>query len=241
MSKGSTTTNTTAELTPEQRAMIGAQTDLFTSTIAPSYQQAIGGAQDIYNLSSGGVTNAAQNQAAIGAQSQNVLGSTGESALRTGISGLQNLFDPNYEQQQIQAALAPAQAQYQTNLANQQAGFGGAGQLGSARSALAGTALAGSNAAAQQQAAANIQAQIAAQRLSAGGTLAQLGQGGIGQAMGAAGTQVSAAKTPQDFYNQYSSILFGTPQQSYSPNFSGTQGSNVNSTQLKIDPFNTGK
>ena len=50
------------------------------------------------------------------------------------------------------------------------------------------------------------------------------GQGGIGQAIGAAGQGVTAAMTPQQLYNQYASVLFGTPAASYVPNFAGTQG-----------------
>ena len=228
--KSGGTTIQTAELTPEQKAQIRAQTDFFTSTIAPAYQQAVGGAQDIYNLSSGGVTNAAQNQAAIAAQSQRALGETGESALRTGIGGLENLFGRDYEAQQIQAALAPAQSQFQQNLAGMQAQFGGTGNLGSARQALAERQLAGSAQAAQQQAAAQVLKDISGQRLAAGGTLAQLGQGGLGQAQAAAGTQVAASMIPQDLYNKYASVIFGTPSASYNPNFAGTQGSTMEKT-----------
>jgi hypothetical protein len=224
-SGGSGTQVTTQQLTPEQRAQIQAQTDFFTGTIAPQYKRAVTGAADMYNLSAGGVTNAAQNQAAMGAQAQDVLGSTGESALRTGITGLENLFSKNYEQQQLQNALLPAQAQYQQNLNNLQMGFGGAGQMGSARQALAQTALAGQTQAAQQKAASDVLAQIQAQRLTAAQNLAQLGQGGIGQALGAAGQQVTASLTPQQLYNQYASVIFGTPAATYSPDFRGTQGS----------------
>ena len=46
--KGGGQTVVTQDLTPEQRAQIRAQTDFFTSTIAPAYQQAVGGAQDEY-------------------------------------------------------------------------------------------------------------------------------------------------------------------------------------------------
>lgn len=222
--KSGGTTIQTAELTPEQKAQIRAQTDFFTSTIAPAYQQAVGGAQDIYNLSSGGVTNAAQNQAAVAAQAQRALGETGESALRTGIGGLENLFGRDYEAQQIQAALQPAQSQFQQNLAGMQAQFGGAGNLGSARQALAQRQLAGATQAAQQQAAAQVLKDISAQRLAAGGQLAQLGQGGLGQAQAAAGQQVTASMIPQDLYNKYASVIFGTPAASYSPDFRGTQG-----------------
>jgi hypothetical protein len=191
------------------------------------------GATDLYKQGSPGVTNAAQNLAGTAYQAQNTLGETGESALRTGITGLQSLFDPGYEQQQLNAALMPAQMQYQQNLANQQAGFGGAGELGSARSALAQTQLAGQTQASQQAAAAKILSDIAGQRLQAGSTLSQLGQGGIGQALGAAGQGVSAAMTPQQLYNQYASVIFGTPAASYSPDFRGTQGSTVNTTGYK--------
>jgi hypothetical protein len=228
--KSGGTTIQTAELTPEQKAQIRAQTDFFTSTIAPAYQQAVGGAQDIYNLSSGGVTNAAQNQAAIAAQSQRALGETGESALRTGISGLENLFGRDYEAQQIQAALAPAQSQFQQNLAGMQAQFGGTGNLGSARQALAERQLAGSAQAAQQQAAAQVLKDISGQRLAAGGTLASLGQGGLGQAQQAAGAQVAASMIPQELYNKYASVIFGTPAASYNPDFRGTQGSTMEKT-----------
>ena len=232
--KGGGTTVQTAELTPEQRAMIGAQTNFFTSTIAPAYQQAVGGARDIYNLSAPGVTYAGQNLAGVAGQAQEALGSTGESALRTGISGLQNLFSRDYEQQQMAAAMLPAQQQYMANLANQRATFGGAGQLGSARQALADTALAGQTQAAQMAAAAQMSRDIAQQRAAAGSTLASLGQGGLGQAIGAAGQQIAAAMTPQDLYNRYASVIFGTPATSYSPDFSGTQGRTQTSTGYQM-------
>jgi hypothetical protein len=170
------------------------------------------------------VTNAAQNLAGQASQAQQSLGETGESALRTGISGLQSLFSPEYAQQQLNAAMAPAQAQYEQNLANQSAQFGGAGNLGSARSALARTQLAGQTQSAQAATAAEILRNIEAQRLTAGSDLARLGQGGVGQALGAAGQGVTAAMTPQQLYNQYASVIFGTPSAAYNPNFAGTQG-----------------
>jgi hypothetical protein len=81
--------------------------------------------------------------------------------------------------------------------------------------------------AAQANTAAQVQRDIAAQRAGAAGQLAGIGSGGIGQALGAAGQQVSAAMTPQQLYNQYASVIFGTPAASYNPDFRGTQGSNV--------------
>lgn len=238
--KGGGTTVQTAELTPEQRAQIGAQTNFFTGTIAPAYEQAVGGAQDVYQNIAPGVSAASQNLQGTAAQAQSVLGSTGESALRTGISGLENLFNPNYEQQQINAALIPAQQQYQQNLAGQQAQFGGTGQIGSARQALAERALAGTTQAQQAQTAAQVASNVAAQRLQAASNLASLGQGGVGQALGAAGQGVTAAMTPQQLYNQYASVIFGTPSQSYSPDFRGTQGTTQTTdySKFSFNPFN---
>jgi hypothetical protein len=214
--KSGGTTVTTPQLTDEQRQQIQAQNEFFTKTIAPTYQGAVKGATELYNTGAPGVTNAAQNLAGTAYQGQNVLGSTGESALRTGVTGLESLFSPDYERQQLDAALMPAQQQYQQNLANQQAAFGGAGNLGSSRSALAQTALAGQTQAAQQAAAAGVLRDIATQRAGVGSTLAQLGQGGIGQAIGAAGQGVTASMVPQDLYNKYASVIFGTPAASYS-------------------------
>jgi len=235
MSFGKSSGSSAPVVTPEQKAAIAAQTQLLTGTIIPAYQNAVGGATDVYNQGAGGVLNAAQNQAGAARQVQDVVGSTGESALRTGISGLESLFNPDYEQVQIQNALAPAQAQYAQNLEMQQRSFGGSGNMGSARQALADRALAGQTQAAQMQAAGNIQQQIAGQRASAASQLAQLGQGGLGQALGAAGSAVTAAMTPQQLYNQYASVLFGTPAASYSPDFRGTQGTNTTGMKAGVD------
>ena len=215
MNFGKSSSTTTPTLSDEQKAQIQAQNEFFTGTIAPTYTSAVRGATDVYNQNIGGVTNAAQNLAGTARQAQDVLGSTGESALRTGVTGLESLFNPDYEQNQIRAALAPAQSQYMQNLAGQQAMFGGAGNLGSARQALAGQQLAGQTQAAQQQAAAQVQKDIAAQRAAAATSLAGIGQGGIGQAIGAAGQTTTASMIPQELYNKYASVIFGTPAASY--------------------------
>ena len=234
LGKGGGSSTTTVQMTPEQKEQIALQNKFFKETIAPTYEGAVRGATDIYNKNAPGVLNAAQNQARTAMQAQEALGGTGESALRTGISGLQSLFNPDYERTQIQAALAPAQAQYAQNLEMQQRGFGGSGNMGSARQALADRQLAGATQSAQMQAAANIQQQIAAQRAGVGAQLAQLGQGGIGQALGASGNAVSASMIPQQLYNQYASVIFGTPAGSYNPDFRGTQGSSTDSTNYKM-------
>jgi len=227
--KGGSTNVTTPQLTDEQRAQMKAQNEFFTGTIAPTYQGAVKGATELYNQAAPGVTNAAQNLAGTASQVGQTAGSVGESALRTGVSGLESLFSPDYAQEQLNAAMAPAQAQYQQNLANQQAQFGGTGNLGSARQALAGQQLAGQTQSAQAATAANILRDISAQRAGVGAQLAQIGQGGLSQALGAAGTGLTAAGAPQDLYNKYASVIFGTPQSSYGMGPTGS--SSVTSNQ----------
>jgi hypothetical protein len=109
MSFGKSSQTYTPELTPEQKAQIAAQTEFFTGTIKPTYEQAVKGATELYNINAPGALAAAQNLAGTALGAQSVLGETGESALRTGITGLQSLFTPDYERTQIEAALAPAQ------------------------------------------------------------------------------------------------------------------------------------
>lgn len=213
--KGGSTTYTTPQLTEEQRAQIKAQNELFTSTIAPNIKEAVSGASNLYNASRGGVLNAAQNLAGQASQIGQTLGETGESAVRTGIAGLESLFSPDYERQQLEAAMAPAQQAYQKNLQDLSAQFGGSGNLGSMRNALAAQGLAGSTQATQAATAAGILKDINAQRLQAGQSLAQLGQGGLGQAIGAAGQGITAAMTPQDYFNKYLAGPYGAPSASY--------------------------
>ena len=52
---GSSTSSPT--LTPEQTALLKAQTDAYTSTFLPAYQNTIGGAQDVYGQSLGNFNN----------------------------------------------------------------------------------------------------------------------------------------------------------------------------------------
>ena len=235
-SSGTSNSTTIPTLSPEQNRMIAAQTNLFTGTVAPNYQAATQGATDLYNAESGNVGAAAENLAGVSNQIQNVEGSLGSSALNTGINSLSNLASPDYQRQQLQAALAPGQAQYQTNLTNLNNQFGGAGQMGSARNQYAATNLAGTAQQQQQIAAAQVMKDIANQQLSAGQSLGQLGQNALTGAQGAAANQLTASMAPQQLYNQYASVLFGTPQSSYNPNFAGTQSTSTkgSSTSMNI-------
>ena len=215
MSFGKSSSQSIPTLSPEQREYVKAQTDFYTGTIQPTYKDIVGGAKGVYEQNLPGMYKAGQNLAGTAGQVQQTLGETGESALRTGVSGLQGLFGQDYEQNQIQAALAPAQAQYQQNIANQQAGFGGAGQLGSARQALAGQQMAGANAAQQAQIAAQVANQVAQQRQGAATSLMGYGGQALPGAIAAANQIVNAANIPQNAYNQYAGVAFGAPASSY--------------------------
>ena len=234
MSFGKSSNTMVPTLSPEQNEMIRAQTKMFTGTVAPAYEQLTKGATDLYNQSAPGVTYAGQNLAGQASQAQTALGSTGESALRTGITGLQNMFSPEYEAQQMRAAMMPAQAQYAQNIANQRAQFGGSGNLGSARQALTDRQTAGAAQSAQMMAGAQVAKDIMAGRMGAAQQLAGLGQGGLGQAVGMAGQQVNAAYTPMDYFLKYGQALAGNPSSTYSPNFQGTQGKTETGTKFGI-------
>jgi hypothetical protein len=55
------------------------------------------------------------------------------------------------------------------------------------------------------------------------------GGGMMGSSVDTSGKAISAAQSPMDLYSRYASVVYGTPQASTTPNFSGTQGSSGNS------------
>ena len=170
---------------------------------------AITGGSQLFNQIMPSINAYSQMLGQYGQQAQNVLGTGGEQNFNVGSQGLQNLFSPDYESSQLAASQIPAQQQYMQNMANQNAGFGGSGQLGSARQALASNQLAMTNQQNQQLAAANVANQIAQQRASAAGQLMTGGQNALqgGLAAGQAGL---------DALNKYGSFL-----NQFAPNFRG--------------------
>lgn len=54
---GGGSSSSSPNLTPEQTALLKAQTDAYTSTFLPAYQNTIGGAQNVYNQSLGNFNN----------------------------------------------------------------------------------------------------------------------------------------------------------------------------------------
>ena len=224
MGGGKGSSSSQVQMTPEQQKLLSAQTDFLTGTAFPAYQKTIGGAQDILGQVMPKATAAADRASNVAGQTGNLQQLTGSAGLATGMSGLASLFNPQYEEGQVNAALQ-AGRESGRDLVNQQvASYGGAGGLGSSRMALASQNLAGLQEQRQATAAANARAGVQANKAAAANQLASLGQSQLGAANQAAAAQIGYAGTPQDVYSKYASIIYGTPQASTTPNFAGTQG-----------------
>ena len=220
--KSSGNQSTQAQLTPEQLQTINLQNQ-FLSSYLPTLGATTQGAQNVYQQVSGnnanqaGITQGAANQAG-----QTQL-NTGTSALNSGVSGLQSLFSPQYEQQQVQGALGPAQIAAQQANVKQEAGCGGAGEMGSARDALAAQQTQNMQTQELGSIAAQTEAGIQQQQAAAANALAQTGTANLGAATGTFGQGINASTAPIGAYNQYASTIYGAPSQT--PNYAGTQSS----------------
>lgn len=197
---GGPTTTKSVNIPASQQAEMDALSKFKVEQALPYYRRGMQGVEDIYNINAPGMLQAAQNVGGVAGQVQETTGGVGESALRTGVTGLQSLFAPDYEANQVRAALQPAQAQYQQNVANQQAQFGGAGNLGSARQALAGQNLASQNQSLMANTAAQVQRDVAGQRQAVANQLAQIGYGGMDRALAAAQAKMAASQSPAEQY-----------------------------------------
>jgi hypothetical protein len=145
--------------------------------------------------------------------------------ITSGNKTLQALFDPNYEKGQVDAALQAGRESARESQLGQNAMYGSAGGLGSSRMALADKNLSSLNAQRQATAAANAQAQVQANRANAANQVMTQGQNLANLGLGATSQRVGYSTAPMDLYSKYASIVYGTPQASTTPNFSGTQGS----------------
>ena len=222
--KSSGNQQTTVQLTPEQRETLSIQNAALKNTFLPAYENTVTGAKDVYNQVAPAATTAANQASNVAGKTGALQGITGAGALTSGVQGLQSLFDPNYEQNQINAALQSGRESARESQAGQNAMYGAAGGLGSSRQALADTNMASLNAQRQATAAAGAQAQVQANKAAAAQQLAQLGGAGLTAANQAAASQVGYAGVPQDVYQKYASVVFGTPQASTTPSYAGTQG-----------------
>lgn len=224
MGGGKSSGSSTPVITQEQKDALSAQTKFLTDTAFPAYTQTITGAGDVYGKTSADTAAAAQRATNVAQQTGNLQQGVGSASLLGGTAGLASLFDPQYEQNQIQGALQAGRESARESQAGQNAMYGAAGGLGSSRQALADTNMASLNAQRQATAAADAQAKVQANKAAAASGLISAGQTGLGAANQAAGAQIGYAGAPQDLYSKYASVVFGTPQASTTPNFTGTQG-----------------
>ena len=224
MGSGKSSGNQQAVVTQEQKDLLNAQTGFLTGTAFPTYQQTIGKANDVYGQVAPAANAAAQNATNVAQQTGGLQQATGSAGLLGGMAGLASLFGPQYKEQQVQAALQAGRETSREALGAQNAMYGGAGGLGSARQALADTNLSSLNAQRQATAAANASAGVEANRAAAANQLATLGSQNLQGANQAASAQIGYAGTPQDILAKYASVIYGTPQASTTPNFQGTQG-----------------
>ena len=226
--KSSGSQQTTVQPTQEQNDLLKAQTNFLTNTAFPAYQSTVAGGKDVLNQVMPAVTNAANNASNVAGNVGSLSGNVGAGALMQGVSGLQSLFNPQYEQNQINAALQTGIESARESQLGQNAMYGGAGGLGSSRMALADSNMQSLNAQRQATAAAGAQAQVQANKANAANQLATIGGTGLSNAMNAAGAQVGYAGAPQDVYSKYASVVYGIPQANTTPVFTGTQGTTQN-------------
>lgn len=222
--KSSGQQQTTVQMTPEQKELLKTQTDFLKNTALPAYQSTVAGAKDIYGNVAPKVAGAADQAMDVAGRAGALQEAQGGSAYQTGLSGLKALFDPQYKEQQVQAALQAGRESARESQLGQNAMYGGAGGLGGARMALADKNLASLNAQRQATAAAAASAGVEANRAAAANQLAGFGQQGLTAAQQAAAARVGLAGAPQDVYNKYASVVYGIPQSNTTPVFTGTQG-----------------
>lgn len=214
-------------VTQEQKDALRAQTEALTGTFLPAYKKTLGMADTAFGQTNPAATTAANTAMGVAGRTGATQEAAGTAGTALGMAGLASLFNPDYKQQQVNAALQ-AGRESGRDLVNQQvAGYGGAGGLGSARSALANANLASLQEQRQGTVAATTAGQVEANRAAAANQLATLGGQQIAGANTAAGARIGYAQTPQDVLAKYASVIYGTPQQSTTPNFAGTQGAQI--------------
>lgn len=222
---GGPTTTKTVEIPASQQEEMNAVSKFRTQQLLPYLQRGMTGAENIYNINEPGMLKAAQNVAGTAGQVQETTGGVGESALRSGVAGLQSLFNPQYEQQQVMAALQPAQAMYRQNVRQTGLNAMRGGVAGSSRQAMLNRMSADAARAQQAQLAAQISQGIAGQRATVGNQLAQIGYSGLDRALAAAQAKQTAAQSPADQYYKNLAARYSISPAIGATPYPGAQGS----------------
>jgi hypothetical protein len=159
-----------------------------------AYQEGLGGSSQLAGFQTG----LGQGLAGQGAGGVNQLAGyqtgLGQGLTGAGAGQLAQLFSPQFKEQQIQAAMQPAREEIRNQLAGQNAMFGGAGGLGSARQALADRNLSQLGEQRLGTVAAQTSAGVESQRQAAANALLGAGQAATGQAQTAYGQLLGAGQ-----------------------------------------------
>jgi hypothetical protein len=231
-SKGSS--SSAPVVTQEQKDLLKAQTGALTDTFLPAYKKTLGMADTAYGQTEPAATTAANTAMGVAGRTGALNEAVGSAGTLTGMAGLASLFNPQYEEGQVQTALQSGRESGRELVNQQVAGYGGAGGLGSSRAALANANLASLQEQRQGTTAAAARAGVQANKAAAAGALLNAGQTGLTSANQAAAARIGYAQTPQDVLAKYASVIYGTPQASTTPNFAGTQGSNSSGKSSRI-------
>jgi hypothetical protein len=234
MGGGKSSGSSAPVVTQEQKDAIKAQTDFLTGTALPAYQKTISGADAILRNLQPYQNQAAQNALTTFTNVGQKATTGAENMINAGTDTLTSLFQPDYEQGQVEAALQAGRESARESQAGQNAMYGASGGLGSSRMALADRNLSSLNAQRQATAAANARAGVQANRASAATSIIGAGQNLANTGLTATGNAITAAQSPMDLYSKYAAVVYGTPQASTTPNFAGTQGANTSSKGFRI-------
>ncbi len=215
--------SSSANLNPEQTKQVELQNQLLGSLV-PTYQGAVQGAGQALEMSKEGVMKASGQGLNTALTTSNALNTGGLEALKSATGTLGNVISPDYIKNQLAAATQPIQEQTRELQNQQNAQYGGSGNLGSARGALADANLASLNQQRQNQAVAGAISNITGQQINAAGQLGQMGGQAIQGAQSANQAALGFANAPQSAYQQYASTVFGVPGGASTANFGGTQG-----------------
>lgn len=224
MGGGKSSGNQQAVVTEEQKDLLRTQTGALKNTFLPAYQKTIGMATDVYGQANPVATSAANTAMNVAGQTGATQQAAGTAGTITGMKGLMDLFSPQYEEGQVQASMQPAREAIREQIGTENAMFGGAGGAGSTRYALARENTKQLGEQRLGTAAAAARAGVQANKAAAAKELASLGGQQLAGANTAASARIGYAQTPQDVLAKYASVIYGTPQQSTTPNFQGTQG-----------------
>jgi hypothetical protein len=225
--KSSGQSQTTVQPMDEQRDLLRTQTDFLKGTALPAYTETVGGAKNVLGDVMPAATTAATGASDVATRTGALQELIGTGALAAGTAGLASLFDPQYEEQQVEGALQKGREDIREQIGGQNAMYGGAGGLGSSRMALADTNLRQLGEQRQSTAAATARALVQQSKAAAAEKLATIGGAGLTGAQTAAGAKIGYAGVPQDIYSKYASVVYGIPQGNTTANFTGTQGSST--------------